>query len=56
MSLECGECERDLRGPHAPDCSYCGYCPVCGAAMTVEDEEEGEVCPHGCKIEELEKP
>lgn len=21
MSLECGECERDLRGPHAPACT-----------------------------------
>jgi hypothetical protein len=21
MSIECGECERDLRGGHAPDCS-----------------------------------
>lgn len=21
MSLECGECERDLRGPHEPGCS-----------------------------------
>lgn len=22
MSLECGYCERDLRGPHAPGCAY----------------------------------
>jgi len=21
MGMECGECERDLRGGHAPDCS-----------------------------------
>ena len=30
MSIECGECERDLRGGHADDCSRnkmkVGYC------------------------------
>lgn len=28
MSMECGECERDLRGGHGPECSR--YEPICG--------------------------
>ncbi len=56
MSFECPDCERDARGSHDPDCLFCGHCPHCGRAMTVEDEEVGEVCPRGCDVEELEKP
>ena len=32
MSLECSECERDLRGPHDPSCSRfdrTGHCEGC---------------------------
>ena len=33
MSMECSECERDLRGGHAKDCSRYDpshECPQCG--------------------------
>jgi len=33
MSIECGECEHDLRGPHDPSCSRYKpppKCPECG--------------------------
>lgn len=29
MSIECGECERDLRGGHDPSCSRYVPPPVC---------------------------
>lgn len=31
MSLECSECERDLRGGHDPECSRFVPCPACGS-------------------------
>lgn len=41
MSLECSECERDLRGGHAEDCSrYLPIiCPECGSANVDWDDE-----------------
>ncbi len=35
MSLECGECERDLRGGHDSTCSrYARYlCPACDTEL-----------------------
>lgn len=42
MSLECSECERDMRGPHDESCSR--YVPpkmcVCGHDEYQHDEEE----------------
>jgi hypothetical protein len=29
MSIECSECERDLRGGHDPACSRYSPCPLC---------------------------
>lgn len=56
MSLECGECERDLRGPHAPSCSQykpparCGICDK----LLVEDDF-GLYCPtHGASSAEAD--
>lgn len=49
MSIECGECERDLRCGHAPDCSrYVAdpVCPVCGGELW--DGDPDLYCPkHG---------
>ena len=49
MSLECGECERDLRGPHDPSCSHYkppARCRICDKKL-VEDDF-GLYCPtHG---------
>ena len=44
MSVECSECEHDLRGGHYPHCSRCPRCPVCAKPMMVEDEEAGYFC------------
>lgn len=44
MSLECSECEHDLRGGHDPNCSHCPRCPLCTKPMVVEDEEAGYFC------------
>lgn len=34
MSIECGECERDLRGGHDDDCSRAQKCPECKTVVT----------------------
>lgn len=52
MGIECGECERDLRGGHDPSCSRyrpC-VCPFCLASLEDGDgylwcREHGEVSP-----------
>ena len=44
MTIECGECEHDLRTGHEEDCSRCPRCPGCGKPLIVEDEEVGYVC------------
>jgi hypothetical protein len=39
MSLECSECERDLRGPHDPSCSrYVHHAADC--ALLRDEERE----------------
>ncbi len=48
MSLECGDCEADLRGLHLPGCHYDKRCKKCGQMMSehiLEDEEEEAECP-----------
>lgn len=40
MSIECGECERDLRGSHEPGCSRYRICK-CGHEAEDHDEELG---------------
>jgi hypothetical protein len=48
MGIECGECERDLRGGHARDCSKWTLlvCPECD--WLVQDGDGYMVCPsHG---------
>ena len=54
MSLECGECERDLRGPHDPSCSHYkppARCRICSEKL-VEDDF-GLYCPtHGASTAE----
>lgn len=39
MSVECAECEHDLRGGHAPDCTFytVWHCKPCGHVLDVED-------------------
>lgn len=42
MSIECGECEHDLRGGHAPGCSrYVQHAPTC---QLLDDEEAECTC------------
>lgn len=45
MSLECSECERDLRGGHDEDCSrYVPLiCPKCGSS-NIDDDDEPFIC------------
>lgn len=46
MSLECGECERDLRGPHNKDCSRYReefICERCGEEC--DDTSYQPLCP-----------
>lgn len=56
MSLECGECERDLRGPHDPSCSHYkppARCRICSEKL-VEDDF-GLYCPtHGASSAEAD--
>lgn len=56
MSLECGECERDLRGPHDPSCSHYkppARCRICSEKL-VEDDF-GLYCPtHGASTAEAD--
>ena len=56
MSLECGECERDLRGPHDPSCSRYkppARCRICSEKL-VEDDF-GLYCPtHGASSAEAD--
>ena len=56
MSLECGECERDLRGPHDPSCSHYkppARCRICNKRL-VEDDF-GLYCPtHGASSAEAD--
>lgn len=43
MSLECGECERDLRGPHDPSCSkYKSEAEVTRGLLVVEVDNSAE--------------
>lgn len=48
MSLECSECERDLRGGHGPGCSrYKGEPPECTCTFRLvgmDDEQHQERC------------
>lgn len=49
MSLECSECERDLRAGHDPSCSRYEVCQ-CGHGRGVHDEEWPGVCDaRGCR-------
>jgi len=34
MSLECGECERDVRGGHDDECSRAMKCDACGTVVS----------------------
>ena len=52
MGMECGECEHDLRGGHAPSCSryILELCPVCSRRLRDGDgymfcPSHGEVAP-----------
>ncbi len=50
MSLECSECERDLRGGHDEGCSrYRPPCKICRAIGDLCDEE----CDCGCHTARL---
>ncbi len=48
MSLECSECERDLRGGHSPDCSrYPGEPPECTCTFRLaglDDDQHQNSC------------
>ena len=54
MSMECAECERDLRGGHDPACSRYKAppdCPRCGEPM---NSDEGWECINSaCRPEEI---
>ena len=56
MSLECGECERDLRGPHDPSCSHYkppARCGICSEKLAEDDF--GLYCPtHGASSAEAD--
>jgi hypothetical protein len=43
MSIECGECERDLRGGHSTDCSRYKR-RVCKCGHLAEDHDEEGFC------------
>jgi hypothetical protein len=41
MSLECSECERDLRGGHDPSCSrYPGEPPLCTCTFRLQGADD----------------
>jgi hypothetical protein len=49
MSIECAECERDLRGGHDPSCSRHRYC-TCGHGQSSHDfENDGDCCRCECR-------
>ena len=37
MSIECGECEHDLRGGHADDCSRAPKCKMCKTVVSYKN-------------------
>lgn len=56
MSMECGECEHDLRGGHHPSCSRykpCA-CPNCGSDL--EDWDGYMWCRKHGEVEPLTDP
>lgn len=56
MSIECGECEHDLRGGHHPSCSSykpC-VCPVCAGFLS--DGDGYLWCPKHGEVEPLTDP
>jgi hypothetical protein len=44
MSVECRECERDLRGPHNEDCSRYRTPETCKCGHSEDDHDEEQVC------------
>lgn len=54
MSIECGECERDLRGSHDPSCSrfVMLVCPHCARRLIYGDAEM--LCPQHGAVEARE--
>src|SRR5574337_1843005 len=48
MSIECSECEADMRGGHAPGCSHDKQCPRCGQMMSAHDYHDEEADYPGC--------
>lgn len=53
MGIECGECERDLRGGHARDCSRWKPC-VCPTCLSDLTDGDGELlCPDHGPVEPL---
>jgi len=53
VSIECSECERDLRGGHDPSCSrYVRR--ICRCGHLAEDHDEGWWCDvKDCKCDEF---
>ena len=51
MSIECGECERDLRGGHDDTCSRAWKCPECKTAVSRKNvpKEKRAVIEHVCQ-------
>jgi hypothetical protein len=52
MSLECGECEHDLRGGHADDCSRAQKCLICRGVVSrllVSDPERRRGMARRCQ-------
>lgn len=59
MSIECGECERDLRGGHDPSCSrYRGEPPPCTCTFRLQgvDDDAHQIACDVYKWQNLPRP